>query len=382
MKIMIIPHLPNALRAKPIARTFAEQGHEVHLITWSMPYPLNWATIADNFRNSWRRSDTSDQGVLVHKVRRLPLICPPINRWWFKRQISSLFDRYELDLVFSETYFSETEPPLDLPLYYDMSDEYEAFAEIYGSRFYKLAFRLLSVHSTIRNQIVRSNAVFCVSDDLMVYAKNDRTDGVYKFPNGVEDWAFDLPYLTGKKYSLVYVTTYGKWSKVLPLIKVVTDLRSDIADITLTLIGDGPEVPEAKRYVEANNLSGFVTFKGNVTDRQELFTHINQHEVCLNISEKNRFRDAASPMKVFEYSALAKKIVSSELKEVKALDFANVFFFDNDKWETSLKEAIQVAFISEIDPKAVRDEAARYSWPVLLNRAEEIFRETLRTDAP
>ena len=98
--------------------------------------------------------------------------------------------------------------------------------------------------------------MFCVSDELLAYARKYRTDSIFKMTNGVEEWAFTIPYSPGKKHSLVYVTNYGKWSQVMPLIQVVSDLRTTIPDISLTLIGDGPEIPAAKHYVEEQQSRG------------------------------------------------------------------------------------------------------------------------------
>ena len=379
MKILVIPYLPSAVRATPIAKTLSETGHDVHMITWSMPYPLSLPGIVESFGHSWKEYEYKDEQVTMHKVRRIPLFFPPINRRWFKRQVRSIFERCQLDFIFSETYFSETEPPLDLPLFYDLSDDHEAFPEIYGSPAYKFAFRLLAVHSTIVHQIQASKAVFAVSDELVAYAKEYRDDdAIFKLTNGVEDWVLSLPYSPGKKHSLVYVTNYGKWSQVVPLIKVVGELEASIPDISLTLVGDGPEIPAAEQYVEDNELEHLVTFTGRIRDRRQLMDQVNLHELCLNISEKNRFRDAASPMKVFEYSALAKKVVSSELNGVKELGFDNIYFFDNELWAESLKKAIQEAFGSEVDATAVRKQVAKYVWTALLGGAEEVFESRMK----
>ncbi len=378
MKILLIPHLPSEqTRGNSLANALADQGHEVHMITWSMPYPLVAKNIVDNVMHSWKKREYRAGSVVMHKVRRLPLFVPPVNRRWFKKQVRSVFERYSIDFVWSASYFNETEPPLDLPLFYDMTDDHEAFAEIYGSPLYKLTFKLLAVRRTIVDQIKASRAVFCVSHALAAYAKSYRDNKVFLFPNGVEEWALDIPYSAGKRHSLVYVTNFGRWSMLIPLIQVVQELRATIEDISLTLVGDGPVLAEAKQYVKDHRLDRWVHFRGVITDRRELFEEINAHEVCLNISEKNRFRDAASPMKVFEYSSLGKKVVSSELDEVKRLPFGNLFFFDNDSFAGSAKAAVEAAFDATVDPEAIRAQVAQYSWPVLVGRTERIVESEL-----
>jgi hypothetical protein len=84
-------------------------------------------------------------------------------------------------------------------------------------------------------------------------------------------------------------------------------------------------------------------------------------------------------MKVFEYSALAKKVVSSELNGVKELGFDNIYFFDNEPWAESLKNAIQEAFSSEVDATAVRRQVANYVWTALLGGAEQVFDSRMNT---
>lgn len=368
MNIILIPYLPSAVRAYPMAKYFVKAGNNTHMILWDMPYPVTLDNTWKNIKKSWRYEQYTKEGVIIHKIRRLPFFFPPINKWLFKNQIRVIFKKFNVDIIISETYFNETEPPLELPILYDISDDHEAFPEIYGSSIYKLACKILKVKKTINSQIKNSIAVIAVSENLVIYAKKIRKGKIYKVTNGVEGWVINEKHLVGEKHSLVYATNFGKWSEVYSLLYAIKKLKSEYPDIKLVLIGDGPEIPGAKETVKKLKLKENVNFLGRLNDRKKLFEEINKFEVCLNISEKNRFRDSASPMKVFEYSALGKKIVSTNLNEVKKLNFPNIYFYKKDKYGKHLVNAIKLAFDTEIDVKKTKDLVEKYSWENIIKR--------------
>jgi len=368
MNIILIPYLPSSVRAHPMAKYFVNAGNNVHIVLWNMPYPITLDNIWDNIKNSWRYYNYTKEGVVIHKIKRLPFFFPPINKCLFKNQVREIFKKYNIDMIISETYFNETEPPLELPTLYDMADDHEAFSEIYGSSIYKLGCKILQVRKTINNQIKNSIAVIAVSEKLVKYARNFRKGKIYKVTNGVEGWVINEKYLEGEKHSLVYVANFGKWSGVYSLLYTIKKLKTEYPDIKLVLIGGGPEIPGAKKIVRKLKLNENVNFLGRIIDRGKLFEEINKYEVCLNISEKNIFRDSASPMKVFEYSALCKKIVSTNLNEVKKLNFPNIYFYEKDKYGKNLLNAIKIAFDTKIDVKETKDLIKKYSWENIIKR--------------
>lgn len=362
MNLLLIPHLPEYnTRGYQLAKQLSK-NNTVHFILWNMPYPITFTNILDNLINSWRYYEQEREGIVIHKIRRLPFFFPLINKWLFKKQINKIFKECDIDFIFSESYFNEIEPPLDLPIIYDLVDDHEAFSEIYGSSIYKLGYKILQVRKTIHNQIKNSIAVIAVSENLVKYARKIRKNNIYKVANRVEGWVIRKKYFEGEKHSLVYVANFGKWSEVYSLLYTIKKLKIEYPNIKLVLIGDGPEITGAKEIVNKSELNKNVNFLGMITNRKTLFKEINKYEVCLNISEKNKFRDSASPMKVFEYSALGKKIVSTNLNEVKKLNFPNIYFYEKDKYGKNLSNAIKIAFDTKINVKKTKDLIKKYSW--------------------
>lgn len=380
MRLMLIHPLPSRTNARTdrLANYLSEAGHEVHLVLWDIPYPMN--LFFKNFFNSFKYKKSSRGKVIVHKLRRLPFFCP-LNKFFFKKQVKRIFQENNLDLIISATYFNETEPPLNLPLVYDFVDDHEAYAEFYGSWIYKQAFKILQVNKTVTNQLKNSNSVIVVSDILKNYVKTYNKN-VYKIPNGVESWVLNKKFKKRKynfgKHSLVYVSGFDYWANLPNLINSLNEARKTIPDIKLVLVGYGVQIPEGKELVEKLGLQDNVEFLGQVNDRHELFEIINSCDVCLNLSEKNKRQDSASSIKVFEYSALGKPVISTRLKEVEVLNFPNIIFYKDKPDNSDLIKAIKESFNKKVDVNKMKSLVKPYTWNVLVNKFEKIIKDSLK----
>lgn len=383
MKIIVVPCVPLMVgRRYNLARTFAEHGHEVHYLIWDLPYRLNFSQVLRHLKVTLRADEYPYDNFTMHRIRRLPFFWPLVNGWLFKYQIKKLYKKLDADIVFSQGYTNETEIPKDLPFIYDLNDDHAAMAEVYGSVIYKLAFRLLQVKSTIRRQCQNALAVTVVSQALYEKAKNYNPN-VYKLPNGVNKKVIDKvrknkATLAKNKYSIIYVTGFNQWSLPIETIEVIRQLKGEFPKIGLTLVGEGTETNRIKAHIKDNKLSKYIHYLGGVYDQEKLFTLINGHSLGLSISEKNKFRDAAQPLKVIEYSALGKKVVSTDLEEVKDLDFPNVFIFSTKDKEDGFAGAIRKAFKDIKSYEATSDLVLTdYSWDKIAGSLAKIMAERI-----
>lgn len=364
---------------------YLAKDNEVHLILWDMPYPVTTSNLVKNLKNSWKTTNYIDSnGVHIHKIRRLPFFFPLINRRLFQKQIKKIFNSYSLDVIISGAFFNETEPPKEFPLFFDYTDDYAAFAQLYGSKIYKFAYKILSVNKTVNGQLKRAVAVFAVSDKLVDKARQFNQN-VYKIPNGVEPEFGAKSNQQGNlnPHSLAYISTFGKWSKLQTLVELVAEMRIKYPDIRLTAVGDGAELKAAKNLSEKRGLRQNIIFTGRIDQRDRLAEIIKASEICLNISDKNEFRDASSPIKIFEYSFLGKKIVSTNLNEVVQLNLANVFIYREtsakDK-KNNLRKALEQAFISKIDSSTARQIISdKYLWPKLIDDMVQIIKSNTQS---
>jgi glycosyltransferase involved in cell wall biosynthesis len=384
MKIIIVPDNPTIHgRRYRIAESLAVKGHDVHFIVWDFPYHMNTKSLMRHFFTSLQTKKYTHEDITVHRFGRLPYYWPHINGLLFRYQLKKLFRQLAADIVITESYTNETEVPKSLPFIYDIADDYAAPADVYGSPFYKFAFKLLGVRATMRRQCQNALAVTVLSEALYKFAKqyNKQT---FKLPDGVEreqieEVQKDPSTYPVNKYGIVYVTGFGKWSRPIETMKTVMDLKKEFPTIDLTLIGDGTEAEEIKQFIDENQFEDFIHFLGFIHDRKTLFTYINKSTVGLNISDKNKWRDAAHPIKVLEYSAMGKKVVSTDLAEVEALGFPNIFLFSDSKNGPSFKDALRNALLSDKTETDFSDVSAHvmeeYSWDKLTNDLLDLIEE-------
>ena len=284
----------------------------------------------------------------------------------------------KIDIIISQTYFNEVKPPTNLPLIYDFNDYHPAFAQIYGSLLYKLGFFILQVNKTMDDQISRAKGVVVVSDYLYKYASK-LNKNVYKLPNGVEQDYINHSKTTEKvnKYSIVYISNFGKWSKLQEIIYVINKLRVEFPQIKLTLIGNGTEINSAKKLVNKLILEKNVVFLGKINDRSKLIQITKKHSICLNISDNNFFRNSASPIKYFEYSALQKIIISTELNEIKKLNFPNTYFVKENVFENNLSLLIKNIFKTNPKTSNTHKYMSKYTWENIINKYQTLIEKSL-----
>src|SRR5579885_2487006 len=387
MKIIIIPNMPvMAGRHYCLAKTLTEQGHEVHYIMWELPYKISIKQLAKHLVTSLLPKTYTYEQFTVHKAVRLPYFWPVINGLLFKHQLRKIFRQLNADIVITETYTNETEVPADLPFIYDLADDYAAPADVYGSPLYKLAFKLLCVKKIMRRQCQNALAVTAVSETLCKYAQRYNKN-VVKLPNGVDTRIIkeikknkSIP--TKNKYARVYVAGFNQWNRPIDAIKAVVALKKEFPLLELTLIGSGIQTPKIREIIKSNKAESYIHYLGFISDREKMFRIIDQSSIGLNLSIKNSFRDAAHPIKVLEYSALGKKVISTNLEEVKKLTYPNIFIFSDSSKKNNLINTLHKALDdkrTEKDFKTTANNVLReYDWDKVTKNLVKIVKDVKR----
>lgn len=85
-------------------------------------------------------------------------------------------------------------------------------------------------------------------------------------------------------------------------------------DITFGIIGSGDSIDDLKRLKEGLRLDGSVRFTGRIPD-EELFRYLATSDVCVAPDPLNPLNDRSTMNKILEYMAMARPIVSFDLKE-------------------------------------------------------------------
>lgn len=382
MKIIIVPNSSKMTgRHYNIAKNLLKNGHEVHYFIWDLPYNIGAKDMLTHLVTSMASKDYKYEELFIHKARRLPYFWPYINGLIFRYQLNKLYEGINADYIFSESYTNETSVSKKLPFVYDLADDYAAPAEVYGSKIYKFAFKILQVRRTMEKQSKNAIAVTVVSGILKDFASK-YNQKVFVLPNGVNVDIIDKAQREKKKknnkYSMIYVTGFGKWSRVVETMKAVVLLRKEFPDLDLTLVGEGPETEKIINFIKDKGAEKFIHYLGFIYDQNKVFKLIANSEIGLNVSDKNKWRDAAHPIKVLEYSAMGKKVVSTDLSGVKSLKYPNLFIFSDKDSKSALTNAMRLALTTEIDNKKYREVRSAvvrdYNWDLISIQLVNIFR--------
>lgn len=111
---------------------------------------------------------------------------------------------------------------------------------------------------------------------------------------------------------ILFIGNFAGWYDLSLLIKAFSIVASSIDDAKLVLIGDGKLMNEVRRQIHESELVDRVVLTGRV-DHSRIPDYIAASDVCVAPFTKGVNEDGLSPMKLFEYLAVARPVVASDV---------------------------------------------------------------------
>lgn len=149
-------------------------------------------------------------------------------------------------------------------------------------------------------------------------------------PNGVDPQTYS-PSIDGgevrRRYGLAgkivvgFIGTFERWHGADVLAHAIAILgaqQPNVRDrLRLLLIGDGPGVAEVRRILESAGLSAIVTFAGR-TEQADGPQYLAACDILVapHVPNRDGSRFFGSPTKLFEYMAMGKPVVASDLEQI------------------------------------------------------------------
>lgn len=216
----------------------------------------------------------------------------------------------------------------------------------------------------------KASQVFCTAqglyDTLIAYNRNTKL-----IPNGAAYEIFSQAAADGQHKKTGEKPVFGFVGMLQECIdyKYIERLAKEFPQGEIVLIGKalpGVDLSTLKKYPN-------IKFAGLIP-QSELPEHIKKFDVCINVFQEGRLSKDVSPLKLYEYLASGKPVVSTK-EPLQVTDFADVVYIC-DNIEDFVIKCGQA--LSESDPQKVkkRMEYGRLcSWDERVKQMEEILKQ-------
>ncbi|MDA8216667.1 MAG: glycosyltransferase [Dehalococcoidales bacterium] len=353
MRILWIPHASweTPQRAHFFCRALARR-HEIHVAdSWAdFAHPVDYASL--RYLRNYFYGVRRDDGIVVHHIPRVsPALFSPLlrrlNYGLYARYVRQVVRRYDVDTVVS-TFV--TPPPVARRLVFDLFDDNSSYwRDTVGNPAYAAEIdRIEAAYIERADAVAAISSVLC--DKAAAQLPPPQRHKVHLIPNGIDLARYETgdgqsirQKLGLADYKVVgLISALGEFTGLLRLVEAFRVMDDD--EVALLVVGSGPYLEPARRRAKELGLSR-VVFTGQVP-----FSQIPGYYRALDVGllpfDKTPFTDAACPIKLLEYSAAGKVVVSTDLTEVRRMGFPNVVFADTTPAALAegIREALQRPF--------------------------------------
>lgn len=121
-------------------------------------------------------------------------------------------------------------------------------------------------------------------------------------------------------YQLFFVGYVGHYTGVGTLLEATSQLRNRIEGLKLVLVGftQPYEVVWLQNEIVRLGLNGYVDFLG-IVESEEVPKLIAASDVCIHPFPAHKYLDLVYPIKVYEYLAMGKPVISSDLTAIRCI---------------------------------------------------------------
>lgn len=299
-----------------------KQRHEIHIIQHTQPYENNIPSFfkPKNMIESIKNWDYYDNGLYHHHIPHIyftrikPFL--RINNRIFKKKIREIIKDYKIEVILCGiSHYLHGYPPFDIsiPVVFDYLDFLHDFDDPNKEN-----------KKILEEYLENAEKILCVSKTLLEDLEPIFQKKASYLPNGV-DLEYYKSYNFNKTSKVKYISLIGlNISESLFYLDIFPKIKEKVENIKMILVGGGIRYPVINKYIKKNKdksdfiLTGFIPYE-NI--RKYFFLT----DVGLYPTLKNRYYDSACPLKVFEYTAAEKPIVSTDVKELNSLNFPNVY---------------------------------------------------------
>ena len=169
---------------------------------------------------------------------------------------------------------------------------------------------------------------------------------------------------------ILFVGTIYEFSGLENIIQKFENVKDKIKGVKLLIVGGGPNFEKIKSLVNKKKLSPDVILT-NFKPQHEIPKLISLADICINSFEINKITDRIIPIKIFEYLACGKPVLSTPLKGTMDLlpkeDFG-IIYSPYDSFVESLTDILaNTEKLEELGKKGLDYVIKNHDWDILAN---------------
>ena len=353
----------NRSRYYQILNCLASEGHEIHIV-----HPPLMKSKDTGFIETHEKLPENvslhdlpintffwETSLPFNKIIKKGYYCLKINS-----SSKALIKKYNIDVVviYNMALYPVTRLKNVLTVY-DLGDDHiDLIAHELGIFSNKLTLSIAK--KILKNTLIKSDVVFSVSQ----YLTKKYCEKSHILPNGVtlEDVHYGSGLEMRKKYKGPVIGFVGSLEYFISFDQII-NVASSLRDYTFVIAGGGRQhdwILDEKKRLELDNL----ILTGGLP-HAEILKHIDSFDICLNLFKKSPLTHGACPIKLFEYMAFKKPIISSRIDEVQRIDKEFLYWADTSE---ELESVIQKIIDNPGEASKKVDKAydilvESYTWP-------------------
>jgi glycosyltransferase involved in cell wall biosynthesis len=243
---------------------------------------------------------------------------------------------------------------------------------------YKHAKKIVAVTQGVKKGIIN---LYNIPSDKIVVIENGANTDLFK-PINQKEARKELKFDHDVKY-VCFIGNLAPWQGVEYLIQSTPAILKEIPNTKVLIIGDGIMKKELMERAVKTGVSENFIFTGSVP-YEEVPKYINASDVCVApfIRARNE-RIGLSPLKIYEYSACGKPVVSSRIPNLEFIEENNAGILV----EPENPEELAKAIIKLLEDKKLGGEMGRngreyvvknHSWEVVVRKVAEVCENAVR----
>ena len=369
----------NRSRYHQLLTHLCEFGHQVYVLT-APPMALNDISANDLITSD----ETLPQGLTISEleapqalrsfwripVRRSKLLKKGLVSITSLNQIRRFVDTEKIDVLLL---YNLPQAPLlnvvNCHTHFDLADDLVAMMNVELGVIAKAG--MMTAARIAQNYMIANASTVTVASSVLE-EKIERQ--VLMLPNGADvdelDQIDDRLWRSQKTGPTVgFVGAFEYWVNF----ELVLQTARLLPNVTFLLVGSGRRMADVKRRIAELSLEN-VTLTGAKSYR-EAMSYMAGADVCLLPFTNDPVSDGSCPLKLFEYAALRKPIVSTHTREVERIGQDWIAFADDAPTFASAIES----FLTDQRASAHAGEAGRamveqlYNWPNLTRQFEQFL---------